>query len=208
MGKNEYIPWDPFADMEEFSPQFKSDKAVQLKGVGPVRNYILYVGDIDRERDLESFCKFDNKYNPILIVSSGDEEYKKELEEKFPHVNFAGELYGEELAKAYANAKVFVNPNPDRSAGFTSLEAIASGVPVATLKSDFSDIHIKKGKNGYYDENDILLAISECLKDKNIDPRGYTDETCEDPCHRYSLHYSSLTFFASLNSRYLCQKQL
>ena len=57
-----------------------------------------------------------------------------ELERLYPDALFAGPKQGEDLAKAYASADVFVFPSLTDTFGLVLLEALASGVPVAAYR--------------------------------------------------------------------------
>ncbi len=61
------------------------------------------------------------------IIGHGAEEAA--LRERMTHVEFAGVLLGEELAKAYAGMDLFVFPSHTDTFGNVVLEALASGVP-------------------------------------------------------------------------------
>jgi glycosyltransferase involved in cell wall biosynthesis len=56
---------------------------------------------------------------------------RPDLTSRFPDAVFLGTLRGEELARAYAAADVFVFPSRTDTYGLVLLEALASGVPVA-----------------------------------------------------------------------------
>lgn len=61
----------------------------------------------------------------------GDGPARAALQQRYPDVDFRGELHGEALAQAYADADVFVFPSRTDTFGLVVLEALASGVPVA-----------------------------------------------------------------------------
>src|SRR3546814_20125618 len=50
---------------------------------------------------------------------------------RYPKACFAGALFGEDLAKAYAAADCFVFPSRTDTFGLVLIEALASGTPVA-----------------------------------------------------------------------------
>jgi len=55
------------------------------------------------------------------------------LSRSYPQAVFLGAKQGEELARAYAAADVFVFPSKTDTFGLVLLEALASGVPVAAF---------------------------------------------------------------------------
>lgn len=63
----------------------------------------------------------------FLIIGHGAEEHW--LRARMKHVEFAGVLRGEDLARAYASMDLFVFPSHTDTFGNVVLEALASGVP-------------------------------------------------------------------------------
>ena len=63
----------------------------------------------------------------------GDGPARAALMRKYPQAVFPGAQQGEELAKTYAAADVFVFPSKTDTFGLVLLEALASGVPVAAF---------------------------------------------------------------------------
>ncbi len=60
----------------------------------------------------------------------GHGPYSKALSESLPEAIFTGYLTGEELAKAYASADIFVFPSTTDTFGNVIIEAQACGLPV------------------------------------------------------------------------------
>ena len=69
--------------------------------------------------------------NPGTKVVVGDGPQLAELKARFPDVRFVGAKHGEDLARHYAAADVFVFPSRTDTFGLVMLEALACGVPVA-----------------------------------------------------------------------------
>jgi len=61
----------------------------------------------------------------------GDGPAREELTVKYPEVVFTGSKFGDELARHYADADVFVFPSFTDTFGLVILEAAATGTPVA-----------------------------------------------------------------------------
>ncbi len=129
-------------DIEKFSPDRKSEKVrqemIEKSGIPQNAVILLYAGRISPEKNIELLPEFmkilanDEKDYRLLIAGAGpQEEWLKEQTEKFiPNkiVQF-GHLDKEKLANYYANADIFVHPNPREPFGIAPLEAMASGVP-------------------------------------------------------------------------------
>jgi glycosyltransferase involved in cell wall biosynthesis len=112
--------WSRGVDTELFRP-----RDVRLFGPGPV---FLYVGRIAVEKNLAAFLDLDLPGRKVLV---GGGPQLEELRRAYPDSLFTGPKEGEDLARAYASADVFVFPSLTDTFGLVLLEALASGLPVA-----------------------------------------------------------------------------
>ena len=71
----------------------------------------------------------------LTIIGAGP--YRQHLETVFQGTDtfFAGALFGEDLACAFASADVFVFPSKTDTFGLVTLEAMASALPVVAFNS-------------------------------------------------------------------------
>ncbi len=136
-------------NIEMFSPEKKS---VEVKremrgraGLPEDSILLLYAGRISPEKNIPLLVNFmkilardeKNDYR-LLIAGAGPteawlkEQIKGDLKDK---IILLGHLDKEFLADYYANADVFVHPNPKEPFGIAPLEAMASGVPVVAPNS-------------------------------------------------------------------------
>jgi glycosyltransferase involved in cell wall biosynthesis len=111
------------------------DTQVFRPGLEPVfqdlaRPVWLYVGRIAVEKNIESFLAVDLPGTKVLV---GDGPQREDLIEKYPEAVFAGAKFGDELARYYSDADVFVFPSLTDTFGLVILEAMASGTPVAAF---------------------------------------------------------------------------
>ena len=120
-GFTKLVPWTRGVDSELYHP----DKRTDLGFDGPVQ---LYVGRVAVEKNIEAFLETDVAGTKVVV---GDGPARADLENKYPEVKFIGAKFGEELARYYAAADVFVFPSKTDTFGIVMLEALASGVPVA-----------------------------------------------------------------------------
>jgi glycosyltransferase involved in cell wall biosynthesis len=88
----------------------------------------LNVGRVAPEKGLDDFLRLDLPGTRLVV---GDGPDRARLEAAFPDAVFVGTRRGEDLARTYAGADVFVFPSRTDTFGLVVLEALASGVPVA-----------------------------------------------------------------------------
>ncbi len=129
-------------DILQFSPERKSEKVrnemIEKSGIPKDAVILLYAGRISPEKNIELLPEFmkllvkGEKDYRLLVAGAGPQaEWLKEQTEKFiPNkiIQF-GHLDKETLANYYANADIFVHPNPREPFGIAPLEAMASGTP-------------------------------------------------------------------------------
>jgi glycosyltransferase involved in cell wall biosynthesis len=115
--------WPKGVDTTLFHPAKRADLGLP----GPV---FLYVGRVAVEKNVEAFLRL-KLAGTKLIVGGGPA--LEMLRAKYPDATFLGPRTGEELARLYAGADVFVFPSRTDTFGLVLLEALASGTPVAAF---------------------------------------------------------------------------
>ena len=93
--------------------------------------YIVCIGRVAPGKGVDDFCELDTKGIKKIVVGTGPSF--DELKAKYPDVEFAGYKQGQDLAKYYAGAKLFVLPSETETLGMTVMEALGCGTPVAAL---------------------------------------------------------------------------
>ena len=92
------------------------------------RPIFLNVGRVAVEKNLEAFLALDLPGTKVVV---GDGPALEDLARRFPEARFLGPKVGEDLARHYAAADVFVFPSLTDTFGNVIVEALASGLPVA-----------------------------------------------------------------------------
>jgi glycosyltransferase involved in cell wall biosynthesis len=113
--------WEHGVDTRLFRPRVKQP----LPDARPIW---LYVGRVAPEKNIEAFLGLDLPGTKYVV---GDGPSLPELRRRYPEARYLGCKTGEDLAKIYANADVFVFPSLTDTFGNVILEALASGLPVA-----------------------------------------------------------------------------
>lgn len=129
-------------DPERFSPSRRSDEIKDqmrsLAGASTDPILLLYAGRISPEKNvglLVDLMKIlANGERDFRLLVAGDGPKKQWLREQAEKISpgkvvMLGHVDKDRLADLYANADVFVHPNPKEPFGIAPLEAMASGVP-------------------------------------------------------------------------------
>ena len=123
------------------------------------RPILLYAGRVAIEKNIRAFLDLKapgTKY----VVGSGPQA--AQLQQAYPQVRFVGRQHGEQLARYYAAADVFVFPSRTDTFGLVMLEALACGVPVAALPVPGPLDVIGASGAGALDE-DLATAVERAL---------------------------------------------
>jgi glycosyltransferase involved in cell wall biosynthesis len=113
--------WSRGVDTRTFQPRAKGFLDLP-------RPSALYVGRLAVEKNLDAFLALPLPGTKLVV---GDGPERARLERAYPTACFVGEKHGEELARYYADADVFVFPSRTDTFGNVLLEALASGIPIA-----------------------------------------------------------------------------
>jgi glycosyltransferase involved in cell wall biosynthesis/predicted metal-dependent phosphoesterase TrpH len=131
MGEDRVLRWDRGVDTSRFRPELRERKPREMITV-------MYSGRITREKGVELLAETflraraqDERLHLTLAGGGPEQEHLRELLGE--SASFLGWLEGEELARAYANADVFLFPSATDTFGQVILEAQASGLPVIAV---------------------------------------------------------------------------
>ncbi len=169
-------------NVEQFSPERKSD-AVKREmrdraGIPENSTVLLYAGRISPEKNIkllpemmEILAKDSEKDYRLLVAGAGPQAdwLREETAKRIPNkIVQLGHLDKETLSDYYANADVFVHPNPREPFGIAPLEAMASGTP--TLAPNAGGLlAYATNENAWLvapTANDFAKAVSEITGDE------------------------------------------
>jgi glycosyltransferase involved in cell wall biosynthesis len=125
--------WRRGVDVNLFGPHQRTQGPVPPGG----RRVALYVGRVAAEKGLDSLAPLAATPTTEVVIV-GDGPHRDNLRQRLPTARFAGLLRGDALARAYADADVFVFPSTTDTLGLVLLEALASGLPVVAADSPAS----------------------------------------------------------------------
>jgi glycosyltransferase involved in cell wall biosynthesis len=149
------------------------------------RPILLYVGRVSVEKNLRAFLDIATLGSKLVI---GDGPDLISLKQEYPSVRFLGAMSGEDLARHYAAADLFVFPSMTDTFGLVLLEACATGLRVAAMPAPGpSDIFAHGSGNEFVVMDlDLGRAVSRALQlSDNVDlPRAFVRRFVWEACTR------------------------
>lgn len=147
-------------DTHLFAPEKHDEELRASWGAGPDTLVFLYVGRIASEKNMKLFFRTvrtlrkDHPEKEIIGVVVGDGPERKTYEADNKSFLFAGMKKGEELAKYYASADLFIFPSLTETFGNVVTEALASGLVIVAFNYAAPRLYITSGENGFLAEPD------------------------------------------------------
>jgi glycosyltransferase involved in cell wall biosynthesis len=139
-------------DSQLFGPHRRCAVLRRQWGLSDLDLAVLYVGRIAPEKNLalavDSYRAMQKVNRSLKFVIVGDGPLRPSLEKQNADFIFSGMKTGEELAKHYASADLFLFPSETETFGNVTLEAMASGLVVVAYDYAAANLHITHGKTG------------------------------------------------------------
>jgi glycosyltransferase involved in cell wall biosynthesis len=164
-GFTNLMRWSRGIDAELFRPRPAAER--MFKDLP--RPIFLNVGRLSVEKNLEAFLALELPGTKVVV---GDGPQCEALAREFPDAVFAGPMFGEDLARAYASADVFVFPSRTDTFGNVILEALACGVPVAAYPV-MGPVDILGGSEAGALDEDLGIAALKALRLSRIAARNH-----------------------------------
>lgn len=182
-GFRNLVRWSRGVDIDLFKPRpygyLPYDRPIQL-----------YAGRVAIEKNIEAFLSLQTIGTKVVV---GDGPALPYLRKKFPDVVFVGAKFGEELAKFYSDADVFIFPSKTDTFGLVIIEALASGTPVAAYPVPGPLDTIGNSGAGVLND-DLSIALERSL---TIDP-----QLCRSRAKLFSWRASADQFLKNLANIY------
>lgn len=139
-------------DTSQFHPRFRDQALRQQWQAGEQAPALLSVGRIAAEKNLrlavQSFRRLQQQCPQARMVWVGDGPERAALQAANPDFIFCGMQRGEDLARHYASADLFVFPSRSETFGNVTLEAMASGLATVAFDSGAAREHLRSGLHG------------------------------------------------------------
>jgi glycosyltransferase involved in cell wall biosynthesis len=115
--------WSRGVDLDQFKPRDQGGDTPDVLA-GLPRPIFLNVGRVAVEKNIEAFLQLDLPGSKVVV---GDGPQREELALQYPEVRFVGPKFGDELARYFAQADVFVFPSLTDTFGLVILESMGAG---------------------------------------------------------------------------------
>ncbi len=143
---------DRGVDSQLFTPERRCPELRHSWGVSDTGLAVLYVGRVAPEKNLMvavgAYRAMQRFRDDSQFVIVGDGPFRATLQKEHPDLVFCGVHTGEDLARYYASADVFLFPSETETFGNVTLEAMASGLVVVAYDYAAAGMHIINGETG------------------------------------------------------------
>jgi phosphatidylinositol alpha 1,6-mannosyltransferase len=156
------FPMQRGVDAHLFSPVKRdvSDRIFRLGYVGRLRpeKNVRFLAEIEDSLRRDGISNY-----RFLIVGEGSE--RAWLERRLRQADFTGELFGETLARAYANMDLFVFPSETDTYGNVVMEAMASGTPAVVTSKGGPKFQVQDRVSGFVagTEREFIARVKETM---------------------------------------------
>jgi glycosyltransferase involved in cell wall biosynthesis len=149
--KNVYV-LDRGVDSQLFTPERRCPELRDRWGISETGLAVLYVGRVAPEKNLgvavAAYRAMQQFSDDTKFVIVGDGPFRTTLQKEHPDLLFCGVRTGDDLARHYASADVFLFPSETETFGNVTLEAMASGLVVVAYDYAAAGMHITNGETG------------------------------------------------------------
>ena len=156
-------------DTTLFQPRRRDSALRQSWGVGEDDLALIYVGRLAPEKNLSLLAKAfrtmqETRPRSRLVMVGNGPEFKR-MQREHPDFILPGSRTGEDLARHYASADIFLFPSLTETFGNVLIEAMASGLAVLAFDYAAASTHLQHGVNGlkaaYGDEAEFQRLATE-----------------------------------------------
>lgn len=160
--------WSRGVDCQNFTPHKRHAALREHWGVAANELAVIYVGRLAAEKNVKlaaaCFERIRCLHPGARFILVGDGPLRESLQARHPDYIFCGSQRGDELARHYASADLFLFPSKTDTFGNVVLEAMASGLGVVAFDDAAAAEHIRHDENGQKsalndDEGFILNAL-------------------------------------------------
>jgi len=154
-------------DTKQFHPGWRDNALRAQWGLNDDDIAVISVGRLAAEKNLNvalaAFRALQARKPSTRMIFVGDGPIRSELQSANPDVIFCGVQLGDELARHYASADLFLFPSLSETFGNVTLEAMASGLATVAFDYGATREHLRSHEHGvavpFGDEAGFINAV-------------------------------------------------
>lgn len=157
-------------DTDQFHPHWRDRDLRAAWGIGDDGLAVVHVGRLAAEKNLDlavhAFRAIQAEHASARCIIVGEGPERARLAAAHPDIIFPGVRRGEDLARHYASADLFLFPSITETFGNVTLEAMASAVPVIAFDYGAAREHITDPRAGVrvaFDRSDDFIRAARDL---------------------------------------------
>ena len=160
--------WSRGIDQEQFNPQRRDLDWRRSLGIADEEMVVAFLGRIVMEKGLDVFAdaihEFAKRGLQYRVVIIGEGPARPWFEEQLPDAIFAGQLTGDDLARALASSDVLLNPSVTEAFGNVTLEAMACGLPVVAAMASGTSSIVRDNETGFMVDVSDIDGFADALE--------------------------------------------
>ncbi len=160
--------WSRGIDQEQFNPQRRDLDWRRSLGIADEEMVVAFLGRIVMEKGLDVFAdaihEFAKRGLQYRVVIIGEGPARPWFEEQIPDAIFAGQLTGDDLARALASSDVLLNPSVTEAFGNVTLEAMACGLPVVAAMASGTSSIVRDNETGFMVDVSDIDGFADALE--------------------------------------------
>jgi glycosyltransferase involved in cell wall biosynthesis len=172
-------------DLDAYSPGLADARIRHRYGLPAGRPLILSVGRLSPEKRTDVLLDAMARLGPELRIAIGPDEARLRSHAQrlglAGKVRFLGFVPGSDLPGLYRLADVFAIASEAELQSLTTMEAMATGLPVVAVDAYALGELVRHGHNGFLARPGDAVEVA-----------AYLDQLCSDPCLRATMSAASL----------------
>ncbi|MDG9669547.1 glycosyltransferase family 4 protein [Hahella sp. CR1] len=152
MGVRNTRVWSRGVDCSQFNPSLRCQHLREEWGVREESPVFIYVGRLASEKNIHlaiaAFRRAQQQVSKARMVMVGGGPLRERIAAKHPDIILAGVKRGDDLARHYASADIFLFPSLTDTFGNVVLEAMASGLGIVSFDDAAAREHLEHEVSG------------------------------------------------------------
>ena len=166
--------WTRGIDRDQFNPDRRDMAWRRSIGIADDEMVIAFLGRVVMEKGLDVFADAIHAFKPLglkyRVLVIGEGPARPWFEQQLPDAIFLGQQTGDDLARAFASADVFLNPSITEAFGNVTLEAMACALPVLAAEAAGATNLVRSGGTGTLVDGTEPEEFAEALAAYARDP--------------------------------------